>query len=496
MTKHEHACGCGCGCDGRLDRREFLGATGAVLGGLALTWQTIEGGETSPSPMNKRASVRVVFLYPPSTTFSDNPDGWWSWPGNEFDAEGRQRQYTAALRTMEEKHGVQLVIDDRPVADNDQAQALMGQLEAAPPDGLLLVMFYNNSLPQANLFLERAEKAGIPVIFYIGLGVKHGAVREYRRPGVYLIQSLDNFEAIEYGLRMIAAKRRMAHSRLLSITEAAEPREGVEPFFGTTVRVIPFAQYAEAFHKVVIDDEARQLIAQFTAEATERRGITQESLENAARAHLALKKMLSDECADGLTMNCLRRGMLKPCISFSTLNNQLIPAACENDFPALYTQFLGNLLIGRPGFQHNPCYDTEKNHYYASHCTCATKLYGPEGSPLPFLLRRFAHTNEGSTAIQVFWKEGDPVTMVRYYPGAQPSLDVYAGKVVISHPMPPAGGCTTNVEIELTDRRDAGMVAGHHNLLFCGDFARKFRLFAQLFRMTLFDSGFEGTWPL
>ena len=62
--------------------------------------------------------------------------------------------------------------------------------------------------------------------------------------------------------------------------------------------------------------------------------------------------------------------------------------------------------------------------------------------------------------------------------------------------MPPAGGCTTNVEIELTDRRDAGMVAGHHNLLFCGDFARKFRLFAQLFRMTLFDSGFEGTWPL
>ena len=284
MTKHEHACGCGCGCDGRLDRREFLGATGAVLGGLALTWRTIEGGETSPSPMNKRASVRVVFLYPPSTTFSDDPDGWWSWPGNEFDAEGRQRQYTAALRTMEEKHGVQLVIDDRPIADNDQAQALMSQLEAAPPDGLLLVMFYNNSLPQANLFLERAEKAGIPVIFYIGLGVKHGAVREYRRPGVYLIQSLDNFEAIEYGLRMIAAKRRMAHSRLLSITEAAEPREGVEPFFGTTVRVIPFAQYAEAFHKVVIDDEARQLIAQFTAEATEQRGITQESLENAARA--------------------------------------------------------------------------------------------------------------------------------------------------------------------------------------------------------------------
>jgi len=174
----------------------------------------------------------------------------------------------------------------------------------------------------------------------------------------------------------------------------------------------------------------------------------------------------------------------------------LIPAACENDLPALYTQFLGSLLTGRPGFQHNPCYDTEKNHYYGSHCTCATKLYGPNGPALPFLLRRFAHTNEGSTAIQVFWQEGDPVTMVRYYPDSPPALDVYAGKVVASHPMPPAAGCTTNVEIEVSDRRDACMVAGHHNLLFCGDFARKFRLFAQLYKMTLADTGFEGPWPL
>jgi hypothetical protein len=96
----------------------------------------------------------------------------------------------------------------------------------------------------------------------------------------------------------------------------------------------------------------------------------------------------------------------------------------------------------------------------------------------------------------VFWKEGDPVTMVRYYPGKAPALDVYAGRVVKSHPMPPAAGCTTNVEIEITDRDDAGMVVGHHNLLFCGDFARQFRLFAQLYKMRLADTGYKGPWPL
>ena len=29
------------------------------------------------------------------------------------------------------------------------------------------------------------------------------------------------------------------------------------------------------------------------------------------------------------------------------------------------------------------------------------------------------------------------------------------------------------------------MVQGHHNLLFCGDFARRFRLFAQLYGMEI-----------
>ena len=466
------------------------------MGGLVLTSLQAEGRESPPPRDVKKATIRVAFLYPPSRTFADTPDGWWSWPGTEFDAEGRQRQYTAALHAMQERLGVHLVINHQSIADSNQAQVLAGELDAQRPDGLLLVMFYNNSLAQADLLLDAAEKAGIPVIFYIGLGVKHGPVRQYRRPGVYLIQSLDNLEAIEYGLRMIGAKQRMAHSRLLSITEAPEPREGIEPFLGTTVRVIPFGRYAEEFQQVPIDDDTRRLMAQFTAGAQEQRGITQESLENAARAHRALKKMLADEQADGVTMNCLRRGMLKPCMSFATLNNELIPAACENDFPAVYTQLLGSLLTGRPGFQHNPCFDTEKNHYYGSHCTCPTKLYGPDGPELPHLLRRFAHTNEGSCAIQVFWREGDPVTMVRYYPGSEPALDVYAGQVVASHPMPPAAGCTTNVEIKLTDRSDACLVAGHHNLLFCGDFARKFRLFAQLYKMKLADTGYEGPWPL
>jgi hypothetical protein len=464
-----------------------LTALGGASGAFALSTLQASAASDASAPAKSPAVVRAAFLFPPSTTFSEDPDGWWSWPGNEFDAEGRQRDYTAAIRKMEAKLGMKIIVDRRPIASAEDAQRFGQEIRENPPDGILLIMFYNRSLGHADAILEVAEKADIPAVFFIGLGVKHGSVRHYRRPGIYFIQSLDNLEAIEYGMRMISTKKRMSQTRMLSITEAAEPREGVEKFFGITVRVIPFERFAEEFGKVKLDRHAQDFMQSFAADATEIRGVTQEAMENAARAHFALKKLLADEGAEGLTMNCLRRGMLKPCMSFSRLNSELIPAACENDFPAMYTQLLGQQLTGRPGFQHNPCFDTEHNHYYASHCTCATKLGGPQASEQPYLLRRFAHTNEGSCAIQVFWTAGDPVTIVRYYQGEVPKLDIYSGKVVASHPMPPAAGCTTNVEVEILDRPDACMVQGHHNLIFCGDFARQFRLFAQLYKMKVVE---------
>jgi len=473
---------CACGCS----RRDFLATVSLTAAGVALHGLALPSFAQPLEPRKRTgATVRVLFLYPPSAQFAKDPDGWWSWPGNDYDAEGRQRQFAGQLRKMEKSLSLKLDLDDKPVATNDDVARLAKEIEAQRPDGLLLVMFYNRSLPHADALIKAAQQAGIPTVFYVGLGVKHGPVTQYRVPGLYFIQSLDNFAAIESGLRMINTRKLLSQSRLLRVNEAKAASDEMEKFLGITLRTVPFARYADLFQKVAVGNEARRLIARLKRGATELRQVTAEALDNAMRAHFALKQLLAEEQADGLTMNCLRRGMLKPCISFSLLNGDLVPAACENDRDAVCGQLLGQLLTGQPGFQHNPAFDTERNHYYASHCTCATKLRGPNGGELPYLLRRFAHTNEGSCAIQVFWKEGDPVTMIHYYSRTEPSLDVYAGRVVKSHAMPPAGGCTTNVEIELTDRRDACEVKGHHNLLFCGDHARRFREFANLHKLPL-----------
>ncbi len=431
-------------------------------------------------------NLRAIFFYPPSQEFKRNPDAWWSWPGNEYDAEGRQKRYTEELRNMERRLGLKLQVDSHPVATAEEAQRLTAEVKGQKLDGLLLFTFFNFSFPIAERMALECVKAGVPVIFFAGLGVHHGSVLKYTKlPGLYFIQAMDDFTAIEAGLRMICARKRMSQTLLLSVVEAPAISETVESFTGIRVRVIPFAHYVEEFGKAPVNGAGRQVLDGLVNTAREVRGVTPGALENALRAHLALKSLLAREGADAVTMNCLRRGMLKPCIGFSLLNGELIPAVCENDMTAAYTQILGQLLTGRPGFQHNPCYETERNHYYASHCTCSPRLYGPDGEQLPYLLRRFAHTNEGSCAIQVFWKGGDPVTMIHFYPGEKPALDVYAGKVVASHPMPPAAGCTTNVEIELNDHADAMAIKGHHNVLYAGDFARRFRQFARLYRIEL-----------
>lgn len=468
-----------------MSRRAFLqGATAVVAATpfvLAGPWSAFSAEAVR---RKEGAKVRAVFLYPPSKSFADNPDGWWSWPGNQYDAEGHEKQYTAALKDIEKKLGMTIAVDPAPVANASDAERVAREIEADRPDGLLIVMFYNMSLAHANTLIKAAEKAGVPTVFYINLGVKHGPVSQYQMPGVYFIQSLDNFEAIEYGMRMINTRKMLSQSRLLSITKADKFTETQEQFLGLKVKVVPSSIYGDEFRRTPIGDEAKKLIASLTKGAQEVR-VTQEALENAARAHLVLKKMLAEHEADGVTMTCLREGMLKPCVSFALLNSQLTPAACENDLGAVYTLFLGEALTGRAGFQHNPAYETERNHYYASHCTCAPRLHGPDRPASPHILRKFFHSNEGSCAIQTFWKQGERVTMVHYYTGQPATLDVYAGRVWKSHDMPPAGGCATNVEIAITDRKDASMVRGHHNVLFCGDFAREFRLFANLYKMKL-----------
>ena len=170
---------CGCGCN----RREFLNVSGmTTIGLMSLPIMNLFGSTIeSPELITKqRARVKTVFIYPPSKKMADDPDGWWSWPGTEFNAEGHQRRHTNEIDLISSRLGMDISIENKPVSDENDVLRMIEELGSMQWDGLLLILFHNWSIPLADSLLVAAEELGIPSVFYIELGVKHGSIRKYQ----------------------------------------------------------------------------------------------------------------------------------------------------------------------------------------------------------------------------------------------------------------------------------------------------------------------------
>jgi hypothetical protein len=462
---------------GGMERRGFLRSAGAAGCGLLLgadellTAFAAEGSTRQKEP----ARVRCAFLYPPSETLEGQ---WWSWPGNDFDAEGRQQQYTEALRGIERDLGMRIRVDDEPLDSAESVTRFIDEVNRSRLDGLLLVPFKASHFAQTDQIIRATD---VPTIIFTCLGVKHGSIAKYFTKGCHVIVSLDNFDALRYAMRMVATARWMAQARILSIAGQEARADTALPHLGTVVRGVSIGRFVEEVEGTPVGKDVRALARAFKRNARRVCEPRDPEIVTAARVHFALKRLIDAEEADAVTMDCLRRGKYQPCMSFMTLRDAGTAAGCENDIPATLTLMLVQQLFGRPGFQHNPAFETEANHYFASHCTCPSKLLGPEGPISPYLLRNYAHTNDPTCVPQVLWRPGEAVTMARYVPGDAPAMLAYSGTVVKSYAMPPVGGCRTNVEITINELPRAADVKGHHDVLFYGDYARELRTFCRIY---------------
>ncbi len=481
---HDNSCGC---C-----RREFLGAMGLTAGSIALNFTpaVARASSTASTRPKKAATVMGAFLYPPSDTLRVE-GGWWSWPGNDFDAEGRQKQYMSRLQEIEKKYNMKIEMEQKPIDQSGDLNAFVEKVKQNKPDGLLLIPFKHSHFAHINPLIKafgmkigengsRTEE-GIPIVIYSCLGVKHGPITAYQRPGVFMIQTMNNLDPVEFGMRSIQARNIMRQSRIISVAGSEDGKEAVVPFWGTTVRTVSLKRFEEEVNKTEITDEVKALAREFKKNAKKILEPENPEIVQAARVHFADKRILESEGGDAIMMDCLRRGEFMPCMSFMKLRDEGIAAGCENHLGPTLTLMLVQHLFNRPGFQHNPAFETEKNHYFASHCTSGSKLFGPDKPHEPILLRNYGHTNDPTCCPQVLFREGEAVTMAHCIPAEQPQMLLYSGNVVKSYDMPPVGGCRTNVEITINELDDVCQVKGHHNVLFYGEYAKPMKQFAQLF---------------
>ena len=204
---------------------------------------------------------------------------------------------------------------------------------------------------------------------------------------------------------------------------------------------------------------------------------------------VALRRVVADAKVDAVMMDCLPglqhpHQHVPPCMGFMDLRDSGIPAGCESDLDATLTMMLLQYLFDKPGFQHNPTVETERNHYFCAHCTSPTKMKGAGAPPEPYMLMNHAEAGWGCVP-RVLFSPGQDVTITKYLSvkadAEKPQMLVYSGQIVGCPSVPQAGGCRTNAETTINELEDVAELKGHHLIMVYGNHAKALRRFCQMY---------------
>ena len=484
--KHRHAPESGCCCC----RREFLQTVGVAVGSmsvLATAGAAVAGdaadesNRSAPARKKQAAVVRGAFLYPDPESLKKA--GYWSWPGSTFDPVARQRQYMERIGVMAEKLGMRILMEEKPLQDGAAAERFLADVKQNKPDGLLLIPFQKQHW---QFVMQIVEKAELPTVVLATLGVVlSDHLRQlHRRPGVYSVSGADDLDAVEYGMRMIRTARWMKDARLVSIAGTGIS-ESTVPHLGTQVRRIPHSRFVQIYQKMQATPEVQKLAEAYEKGAKQIVEPTKADILDAAKCYFVLKQIAREESADALMMECLSGLRLPhlhapPCMGFMSLRDEGFPIGCQADLSATLTLMLVQQLFDKPGFQQNAAMNTAKNLYFGSHCTSPSKMHGPSGPAEPYHLRSHAEAGWGCVP-RVLYASGQEVTMAQYLPEKKPRMYVYSGKIVDCPPIPPTGGCRSNLEMTINEVADVCDVKGMHQIIFYGNHARQLRAFCQMY---------------
>jgi len=224
--------------------------------------------------------------------------------------------------------------------------------------------------------------------------------------------------------------------------------------------------------------------------ARRRTGATRQDVINGVKSYYVAGKILEREAADAITMDCLGAlGGIKvslPCIAWSRMNDDGIPAACEADYGAVASQIIVQFLFDRPGFQQDPVADTAHNAIIGAHCSCPTRLNGFDRKAEPFDIVH--HHGNRDAVPRTLWRKGQRITNIDVLPGdtkenRKTEMLISAGTVTDNVSVPPSGGCVVSVRVKFDGGQKVLSFPGFHQIFFYGDYKQPLVEFCQLFNL-------------
>ncbi len=368
----------------RMTRRQFIGATvggAAALAGPSRLRQAAAAQADPFEPFPTKIVVRKVYLAKAVP----------SWPTPKLDVKAEIRKIEGWLAELQkEVPDVEFVGGDLlRVADHVPGfKAAVGK-----PDGILVF----NLTSTVGHLLSAIVDFGFPTIMFSQPYSGHdwSMVAGLQKAGkkVDVLASSDCRDILK-GLAVFRTMKRLKETKILYLRNGGPSEKYVKNArqnIGPDVVSVNHERLVDVYNSIDAreaepDAEAWMRGAQKVVEPT------REEIIKSSRLYLAMRKLMAEEGAKGITINCLGlfySGVLPayPCLGFSRLNSMLRAGMCEADLDSTLTHFIFAYLVGKPGFISDPVIDTATNTVIHAHCVAATKMDGPDGPEAPYIIR-------------------------------------------------------------------------------------------------------------
>jgi len=303
-----------------------------------------------------------------------------------------------------------------------------------------------------------------------------------------------NRKELARAVRPFRAIHHLREAKILNLTTSPfeEYSTRVREKFGTEIKRITLDR-VEKLYAAVNEADARKEAELWHNGAEKVVEPSREEVLKSARLALAFEKLIEEEKATALTIDCYGTMWDKtiklpayPCLGFSRLNNRGLGGICESDLRSAITHIILQGLSGRPGFISDPTVDEDKNCIILAHCMGTVNMDGPGKPGHPYKLRTIMEREEGVVP-QVEMRLGEKVTQAIIV-GTERIL-YFTGEIVDTPVrLEDDRGCRTKISVRVDGSLEKlwqNWSSGLHRVTCYGNLTRELRMLARFKKLEL-----------
>jgi hypothetical protein len=341
------------------------------------------------------------------------------WPGPEVNPDHDRQKINRILSEMEGRLGIDAeFVGGEVVRTAEDVGAFAKAVAESGADGILAF----NLTSSTKDVLCAVAALGLPTVLFSQPFSGHEwiVVGHLQKEGKRVdVLTTSDFDEIISRVKLFDVIGRLKRTKLLYVWDGGPQipeADAIKNRFGVTIQQVDQSRLEETYHAIDerhVEREAAELIrcAEAVVEPTEK------DIRDVCRMYLAIKKLVEEEAAQGMSIKCLdlmAAGQLSayPCLAWSRFDDQGMVGACEGDLNSALTKLVVGRTASRPGFLSDPVFDTASNTITHAHCIAPTKMDGPEGAAAPYVVRSHAE-DDIFACLQVKMRVGQEVTVAQ-----------------------------------------------------------------------------------